>query len=203
MSEPNVAQTQATEPIAEPVKGQSSEPVVNKTISKKIYDDLASETANLKRLLKEKLSPEEAQELAEAERQKAIADSQKTIDELNEKIKNQTLKANQGLAMGLTVEVKSRAGIEDNDTEYVEFVQYLSNIDEKITTKSASYFAKIVKAAYEKGVADTAKGTRANLASGVTVGGGNNSNSSGLGKQYAEQANGKNMGKTDIFTRIN
>lgn len=198
---PDALETTVVEPVASPVAPPVTAPAPTappevKTIDKATFDKTASELAALKKWQKERMTTDE---LAQAE-----AEAKQTeLDNLKAEIKKQKLIANQNLAMGLTAEIKSLAGIEEADTEYSDFINSLSSHDDKATAKLASAFAKFIKKAYENGGQDTARGTVKGLAKGITVGASGGSSGVSEGKLMAEKLNRNNLGTTDIFTKIN
>lgn len=131
---------------------------------KYVNKDMAdAEKTKLENLLKEKeealkgkLSDEEKEALAKAEKDKQI-------QELKELLAKNALSSNNYKALGLTADARRNADIKDDDSEFTEFLNNIVSDDEEKTTKISSYINKIVKAAYEKGKADMTKGKMANM----------------------------------------
>lgn len=133
--------------------------------AQKAINDLTSENAQKKRELKDKMT---AEELKDAE----IKEKADQLKALTEQVEQGKLSANKVIAETLTLSVAKDADIKDGDPEFTAFVHALTSTDKDNTTKLSTYFAKIVKSAYDKGVADTTKTTVNGTGDGVKTGGG-------------------------------
>lgn len=137
---------------------------------KKANDNLASENAQKNKLLKDKMT---AEEIAAAEKQTLAQEN----EALKTSIEENKIAVSRSIAESVTTSVKELADIKADDKEFTTLVHSLSSTDKDNTTKLATYFAKIVKQAYDKGVIDTKADGTSKTADGVTTGGEKKKNS--------------------------
>ena len=132
--------------------------------AQKAVNDLTAENAEKKRQLKEKMT---AEELKDAE----IKEKADALEALKAQIEQSKLTANQAIAESLVATVKVNADVKDDDAEFTALIHSITSTDKDSTTKLATYLAKVVKQAYDKGVADTTAEALANTGDGSNVGG--------------------------------
>lgn len=132
--------------------------------AKKAVNDLTAENADKKRQLKDKMT---AEELKDAE----IKDANDKLVALNAQIEQGTLTSNRALAETIVNGIKVNADIKEEDAEFSTFVHSFTSTDKDSTAKLASYFSKVVKQAYDKGIADTTSEALKGTGDGTSVGG--------------------------------
>lgn len=90
---------------------------------------------------------------------KALADkeTQKTIEELKEQLRQSTLNNNTSKAFGVTAKARIASGIKDDDKDFDKFIHSVINDDEKNSLEIAKYINTLCEKAYEKGKSDVTK----------------------------------------------
>jgi hypothetical protein len=89
------------------------------------------------------------------------------IQELEEFIKNQTISSNRDRVESLTGDIRSILNIDNNDTNYNNLLDTLSQGETDTIRSIASYINKIVKDSYEKGQKDATKDNLGNFSKDV------------------------------------
>lgn len=133
--------------------------------AQKAINDLTAENADKKRLIKEKMT---AEELKDAE----LQEKAKKLQDLQDQIEQSTLAANKAIVEAIASSVKTDADVKDGDAEFSAFIGAITSSDKDNSTKLAQYFSKVVKSAYEKGVADTKRDAVQGTGGDTKVGGG-------------------------------
>lgn len=110
------------------------------------------------------------------------------IKELENMLKENTVASNKTLVNNTLTNTRDILGLDATDKDYLSFVDNISTEDGDKTNKVASYIAKIVKDAYDKGMKDADKNAMGDF--GKNKGQGSNSKEKAigeLGKQLASQ----------------
>lgn len=85
------------------------------------------------------------------------------IQSLQEQLKQLGIENNKQSAVAKMAATVELLGIKDTDVEYNTFIESVSKIDKDDATSMTDYFAKQVKAAYEKGKQDATKNSMGEL----------------------------------------
>lgn len=199
MAEPNVepvaTEAVVVEPVIEPV-AIPQEAV--STVSKKLFDKTSSELAELKRQLKDYQDKGKSAEELAAQRLQELQDEIATKEHKQKELNLKLSKAN---AMANVAEAKTKINLDKESLKDFDSVfNALVNDDETVTTSNSTSLNKLLLKVYQKGVDDAKLGNLNSHTAGIVTGGSSGATSS-IGKQYAEQANQNNLGKTDIFTK--
>lgn len=129
---------------------------VNKSMAEAEQNKLKQTIAEKENALQAKMTDEEKEALAKAEKDKQI-------QELKELLAKNALSSNNYKAFGLTAEARINANIKEDDAEFTKFINNIVSEDETKTTEISSYVNKLAKAAYEKGKADMTKDKMAKM----------------------------------------
>lgn len=156
-------------------------------------NDLNSQLKAKKDELNAKLTDDEKSAKAQADKDKEIEDLKKLLSE------NKVL-TNKATVKGTMSESKTLLDIKDDNNDYNSFVDNITSEDGDKSTSIASYVAKLVKDAYEKGKKDATKNNMGAFGTGK-IGKGENSNDGigNLGKQLASRHTNEN--KFDYFAK--
>jgi len=92
------------------------------------------------------------------------------IKELEKLLKENSITSNRDLASGNVSSVRSLLDIKDDDTDFVSFLDNIVSEDRARTASTSSYFAKVVKDAYEKGQKDATKDSMGQFGKGMSNG---------------------------------
>lgn len=155
----------ATGPSAAELQAELDALKAERAKDKQAITNLSAENAEKKRLLAEKMTAEEKA----AEEMKS---TQEEIDRLKQERESEKLENNKTMAETLLASVRADADVKDNDAEFTQLVTAITLPDREATKKLATYLSKIVKSAYDKGVAETKADDTKNTSSGVKTGGG-------------------------------
>ena len=135
---------------------------INKALSNMKLVDLSSgnyvdkhkyenEVSKLKNTINEKNVELQNRMTEDEKKENADKEAQKRFDDLQKAFQEQGQELNKIRITTHTREIQSLLGIKDDDAEYNEFVNIMSQKKTEDVNKIASYFAKIAKNAYEKG----------------------------------------------------
>lgn len=190
------AQVDATENVAtETAKIETK----TSTVSKNLFDKTASDLAEAKRQLKELQNKDKSAEELIAQRSQELQDE---IALKEQKFKELNLKLSKANATANVAEAKTKINLDKESLKDFDSVfNALVNDDETITTSNSIAFNKLLIKVYQKGVDDAKLGNLNSHTVGITTGGSANSSNTSLGAKYAKEANGSNLGTTDLFTK--
>lgn len=111
---------------------------------------LSDEINGLKAQLKEKMSQEEL----EAQAKDEILEQ---IETLKAQLREKDINTNKSILVSKTADMRAKIGISDDDKEFTNFVDLVAVEDTTKNGTVSSYLSKMLKTAYDKGVADTTK----------------------------------------------
>ena len=117
---------------------------------RKIEEDYKKQIAELNETINSKMTDDEKIKAAQAQREKEFEEMKKMLEQ--SKIDASLLSFKSNIS-----EAKSLAGIEDEDTEFSEFISNAVLEDKEKNNSVSKYINSIVKKAYEKGKSDAVK----------------------------------------------
>ena len=109
--------------------------------------------------LKNRMSDDEKIKLAQQEKDAEI-------ERLKTMLTNIAITGNKNTVNGITLSAREILGLDANDENYVSFVNNITTEDDTKSANIATYVAKLVKDAYEKGKKDATKDDMGNLGKG-------------------------------------
>lgn len=129
---------------------------------------------------------------------KAAADKalQEELENLRKQVLQGQINSSELKAMSITAKARLNSGIADDDSDFKEFISYISSEDDAKTTKAANYINTIIEKAYEKGKADTTKNKLGGMGNFK-----NGSNDNDGGKTSAEER-AERLAKSNQVTKI-
>lgn len=194
-----IVEKTATQPVANATTEPNQEPTKKEIALKKLVDQYSSEIADKNKQLKEwqdkgksaeQLAEQRAQELANE-----IALSEQRLKESN-------LKLSKATAITNVAEAKSKINLDKESLKDFDSVfNAIVNDDENITLNNSTALNRLLLKAYGKGIDDAKLGNLDSHTVGITTGGSANNSNSSQGAKYAKEANGSNLGTTDLFTK--
>ena len=123
---------------------------VNKEMADAERTKLENEKKDLETQLNAKLTDDE-------KTAKLAAEKDKQIQKLMEQLKANTLENNKSKIFSATNEMRNKIDISDADEEFTKFAGLITLEDGDNSTYVSNYLSKLIKVAYDKGVADTQK----------------------------------------------
>lgn len=159
-----------TPPVEPPIEPVVVPPVVEpiQTISKKLFDETASELAQEKRKRK---ALEDKGKTDEQLKEDAIAEKEALIAEKETLLKEATKKLNNATALSLIAEAKNKIALQNKNVDIDKLVgAFVTDSEEDVKT-NASALNSLLIAAYEKGASDTKNGIIKGGSKDITVGG--------------------------------
>ncbi len=156
------------------------------------------EINNLNTVIKEKDDVLNSKLSDEEKKDKTYKDQSAEIERLTKLLKENTISGNKNLALGKLANAKTILSLKDDDTNYNEFINNIVSDDNEKTNSIASYAAKLINDAYEKGKKDAIKDKLGKF--------GNSKKSStseepeNIGAKLAKRSNG-NKETVDFFAR--
>ena len=112
---------------------------------------LENQIADLQKELAGKMTDDEKKQAQDKEMQKLVEKLQKELAQSNLTISKKT-------ASGYLSNLKTKAGIKDDDTDFEDFISNIAFEDNDKTDKISKYIANMVTNAYETGKNDAVKG---------------------------------------------
>lgn len=146
---------------------------------------LSDEITGLKAQLKEKMTQEELEAQAKDE---ILAQ----IETLKTQLREKDISSNKSTLVSRTADMRAKIGIADDDKEFTNFVDLVAGEDATKNGTVSSYLSKILKTAYDKGVADTTKQQisdnkfKSNGGQGGKAGDGDENIGARIAKQYSQ-----------------
>lgn len=154
---------------------------------------LTTEIADLKSQLKDRMSKEERDQAANDE----ILNE---LEMLRTQLKEKDIANNKSTLISRTADMRTKIGVTDDDKEFNNFVDLVAGEDATKNGTISSYLSKILKTAYDKGVADTTKSQIADNKFKSKDGKDGNGNEENLGTRLAKQVSTKSS-EVDYFKR--
>lgn len=193
-----VETTATTEPVASATETVRIETKTS-TVSKNLFDKTASDLAEAKRQLKELQNKDKSAEELIAQRSQELQDE---IALKEQKFKELNLKLSKANATANLAESKTKINLDKESLKDFDSVfNALVNDDENITLNNSTALNRLLLKAYGKGIDDAKLGNLDSHTVGITTGGSANNSNSSQGAKYAKEANGSNLGTTDLFTK--
>lgn len=140
--------------------------------------------------LKEKENELNAKLTDEEKNAKTSIEQQKRIEELEQKLKENTISGNKNVVNSVLQGSRDILGIQSTDNDFVSFVDNITTEDADKTNKIANYVSKLINDSYEKGKQDATKDAMGNFGSGKSQNGNDSNKAIGkLGEELAKLNN--------------
>lgn len=117
---------------------------------RKLEEDYKKQIAELNQTINSKMTDDEKMKAAQAQRDKEFEEMKKMLEQSRIDASLLSFKSN-------VSEAKTLAGIEDDDSDFSEFISNAALEDKEKNNSVSKYINTIVKKAYEKGKSDAVK----------------------------------------------
>ena len=131
---------------------------------------------------------------------KAQADRDAELEQLKQLLATTKIEGNKDSFNSTMASTRELLGIEDNDSDFTNFMDSIVSEDRDKTLSVAKYVSKIVKSSYEKGKNDATKDSLGNFGKGKGKDGSESDDDMGtIGKKLANIKKGSNKETYDYF----